>query len=294
MSKLPPITSLSLKLPELPASLTSPQPKSSKAGSDLPYVSKATLPPISALPLISKTTLPPISAKQDINVKETSFKSFPKDVVDLLSRELSPSDLIKFCGSQMSDQMKTLCNSPDFWLRRFQKDFPFLYQYIDRSKNIKKMYLQVFSKISKQAEATTKDFLEEFGDFTKYLNAEYKKDLYNFSYQYVLNVLQHVLKYKEKGSGFDEDFITEYSYELGVRKFFKFFPPSRSDRDLGELLTDIVFNNLDDVVMKVFDYIGLKYRKDIHETPRNIGILYGSPKTDRLPPSLPSIPGSPL
>jgi len=176
----------------------------------------------------------------------------------------------------MSDQMKSLCNSPDFWLRRFQKDFPFLYQYIDRSKNIKKMYLQVFSKISKQAEATTKDFLEEFGGFTKYLNAEYKKDLYDFSYQYVLNVLQHVLKYKEGGK-FDEDFIIEYTYELGVRKFFKFFPPSRSDRDLGELLTHIVFNNLDDVVMKVFDYIGLKYKKDIRETPRNIGILPSIP-----------------
>lgn len=50
--------------------------------------------------------------------KERNFESFeklPKDVLNKLSEEMSPGDLIRFCQSSASETLKRLCSSNTFW-----------------------------------------------------------------------------------------------------------------------------------------------------------------------------------
>jgi hypothetical protein len=189
---------------------------------------------------------------------ETDINYFPKDVIELLTREMTQPDLIRFCNSQMTSRIKSLCNSNDFWMRRMQKDFPYFYEIIKNNtegtnKNIKQMYLQIFSTISRQAERIT-EYLE------KYLKPEIKKeDLYDASYKFVLNIIE----YKFEGETYESSKI--YTNEDSL--FFRFeeylaplfpsslFPGLYIRSKFTNEFVSIFKDNIFDTIYNVFSYI---------------------------------------
>ena len=71
------------------------------------------------------------------------IETLPKDVVEKITKELSPQDFVKFCSNNY-----TVCNSNDIFYRRFMKDFPFLVEHSDNLKtNAKEVYLKLFSSV---------------------------------------------------------------------------------------------------------------------------------------------------
>lgn len=110
----------------------------------------------------------------------------PKDLIEKVTNELSPIDLITYCKSNIKNtKIKEVCNSNDFWYRRFQRDFPSLLsaEYFDNGKlqkESKRIYLKIFSIISKLTEDSVDKILESLGEnFLRFMLVEkYKKELY--------------------------------------------------------------------------------------------------------------------
>lgn len=120
------------------------------------------------------------------------METVPKDVVELMTKELSPSELINFCISNISPNVKLLCNDNNFWVRRYQKDFRDFKDFTTKFEDInaKKKYLFLFSIFSKQAEIATASVMDIFGNFKKFLTKEYKDSLYNYFFLHFIEIFQ--------------------------------------------------------------------------------------------------------
>ena len=75
------------------------------------------------------------------------IETIPKDVVEKITNELSPTDFVNFCSNNYS-----ICNFNEVYFRRMQKDFPFVIEYYpDINKNAKYIYiLKYFQRFRKQ------------------------------------------------------------------------------------------------------------------------------------------------
>ena len=168
----------------------------------------------------------------------------PRDVIEMMTNNLSPQDLINMCVSDARPDFKYLCDSNDFWVRRWEKDFKFLMSSSFYNKtDTKNKYLQLFAAISKGAEKMVKIILEQFGDFSKFLNKEYRETLYNFFYKQILNTLYSLLKSNIEIS---EDEIYEIPFGgVNFKEFKKILPEFvRDDRGFfidywSDLLSEI-------------------------------------------------------
>lgn len=122
----------------------------------------------------------------------TNISNLPKDMINKLTEELSPNELINFCASKSSKNLVEICNSREFWLRRFQKDFGFLLPfYPEIALDPKKDYLLLFSKISQVVEKSTQNVLNLYGDYVKqFLQKEYKNMVYQYFYNLIFVLLR--------------------------------------------------------------------------------------------------------
>ena len=118
----------------------------------------------------------------------------PKDVVELITNELSPREFFNYCKSETGQKF---CARKDIWLRRIQKDFGFLLEgrnkdriLVNYATDPKESYLELFLKTSRTAEYIKEKVLEHIGeDFQQFLKEDYKDKLYNFLFQYSLKMI---------------------------------------------------------------------------------------------------------
>jgi hypothetical protein len=131
------------------------------------------------------------------------MEKLPKDMIEKLIDDLTPQELINFCTANINSDnlnVKRVCNSNDFWIKRFNKDFTIIVPFInDLSTNAKRRYLEVFSKISKKAEEITNLILKAYEDFAMYLNTQYKEDLYRHFYNIIYRGITALIGIADKG-----------------------------------------------------------------------------------------------
>jgi len=184
------------------------------------------------------------------------IKSLPKDVLEKLTNDMKPDDLIRFCKSQASENLKNLCKNNSFWNRRFNKDFGFMSSFIsDLSTNSKKRYLQIFTMVSRLAEMLIRNTMYFMKNIEKYLTKEYKEDLYLVFYKYILESIEFILKQNED---LDEDKYLDLLDDFWYKNREKFFSmiPGITDED-DQIWRDDIF---DVIYLGVFDavtYLGL-------------------------------------
>ena len=184
----------------------------------------------------------------------TELESLPKDILEKLAGEMKPNDLIKFCQSQVSENLKKLCKDNSFWYRRFKKDFGFMSSFIyDLSTNSKKRYLQIFSMISKGAEILTLNIMKTFKNVEKYLKKEYKEDLYLVSYNYILETIEFILKQNKDLDGDKLLGLTDDFWYKNRDKIFSLVPGIYDEDDL--ILREDIFDVIYSATMDVMIYL---------------------------------------
>ena len=192
------------------------------------------------------------------------MEKVPKDVGEMITNELTPQEFINFCVSNLAPNFRKLCNNPEIWSRRFSKDFGFLVIYFDDlSTNAKQRYLAIFSKISKQVEKVMNLVLGAFEDFKKYLNDEYKQDLYNSLYNNILKSIQKLLREEE----ITEDILHDMTIDIWISwQNDSLIPPyfsshGKVDEELSYFWSDLISSaNFDDFFIDILEYIN----KDIN------------------------------
>ena len=123
------------------------------------------------------------------------MNTLPKDMVEKLIDELSPQDFISFCSSNVDPNVTRICNMEEIWERRMRRDFQeVLIVYPDVINTPKRVYLSLFTEISKAAEQITEIVLSGYGKVRKYLSLEFNKFLYNEFFQISLKALIYILK----------------------------------------------------------------------------------------------------
>jgi hypothetical protein len=159
----------------------------------------------------TRISLPPLQ-------KNVRTPELPKDVSEVMVNNLSPQDLINLCVSEARPDFKRMCDSNEFWVRRWGKDFPILKDTPFYTKSdAKNKYLQLFSSISGGTEKTVDTVLHVFGDFSNFLSREYRQVLYKYFYYHILNILNFASK-KEV----DEDYF--YEQRVNLPDFKKYLP----------------------------------------------------------------------
>lgn len=128
----------------------------------------------------------------------------PLDVLEKMSLELSSKDLLKLCQSQSkTGNIRKLCQNESFWRRRFQKDFPKIFQYI-KSDSWKQSYLLVVSQLAQSSEKSTRYALSLTGNKRKFLSETYKNYLTEYFYNLTLETINwYIEKIPEQQDSMD-------------------------------------------------------------------------------------------
>ena len=158
----------------------------------------------------------------------------PKDIVIKLTEELSPQDFINFCASNTSSNVVRICDMPELWIKRLNRDFPYIVKQFPKILNAsKKIYLELFTRISKMAEMFTEIVLKEYGNMRDFLKPEFSSFLYKQFYLLCIDALQNVFK-KDIEEEDDEDWITESvfdTYMSNSDKLYEYFPGTKNGID---------------------------------------------------------------
>jgi hypothetical protein len=310
---LPQISKTSQKTPLPQISKTSqkelpPMSKTSqiKKKTPLPEISKTSqiekktpLPQISKTSQTKKKTEPKLIQKKNIRdqnlskeIKMNRMEVLPKDVKEKIINELSPSEFVKFCSSEAD---KSFCDKNEVWLRRFRKDFTFLASYFsDLSVDAKNRYLEVFRRVSENAEKLSKIILDSFGKFQKYLTKEYKDELYKQYYLYTMQSLEYILDQEAR----DRDNIEAFTSDYGLGPTRDLLPNLLNDEYFNDYWYDTIIDKTQNFNVEMMKYLGLfEYDEYSPMGSPNLPIVgrlpVGSPEFGRLP-TINSLPRSPL
>ena len=154
----------------------------------------------------------------------------PKDMVIKLTEELSPQDFINFCASETSSNVIRICNMSELWIKRLNKDFPLIVKEFPKVLDTsKKIYLEVFLRISKMAETFTETVLREYGNMRNFLNASFKPFLYQLFYNLCSDAIINVLKSRNK-SEYEDDWLMQSvydTYNMNVDNLAQYFPGTK-------------------------------------------------------------------
>ena len=125
------------------------------------------------------------------------MESLPKDVVIEMALNLSPVDLIRFCSA--SKAQNRICNSNDFWRRKLDKDYPGDFAAGTILTNPKELYIKRFTYVSRKIEEFMENIIKESfpENFSRFLNTEYRKELYLKLYKLYEMVKNE--EYKDEG-----------------------------------------------------------------------------------------------
>jgi hypothetical protein len=181
------------------------------------------------------------------------MNKLPKDMVEKISSELNPGELINFCaGASLNENVKRVCNSDEFWIVRLKRDFSYLFSLFPSLKvNPKNKYLELFSKLSKISEDLSEKVFESFGSFKKYVTAEYKKDLYNYFYNYILDIIKYITDVEDV-----EDAV--FGNDLG--DFYNHLPEHQQEERMreywSEYWSDVIQIPVIDFIKEIFSSLG--------------------------------------
>ena len=166
----------------------------------------------------------------------------PKDMVIKLTEELSPQDFINFCASNTSSNVVRICDMPELWIKRFNRDFSYIIKEFPKIFDAAKQgYLELFTRISKMAEIFTEIVLKEYGKMRDFLKPEFPSFLYKQFYKLCVDVLQNVLQksvhdrkeVEEVGEEEEEEeWISESvrdTYYNNTVTLFDYFPGTRDN-----------------------------------------------------------------
>ena len=155
----------------------------------------------------------------------------PKDMVIKLTEELSPQDFINFCASNTSSNIVRICDMPELWIKRLNKDFPYIIKEFPKVFDAAKQgYLKLFTRLSKMSETFTEIVLKEYGKMRDFLKPEFKPFLYKQFYLLCADALQNVLQKPD----YDREWISESvrdTYYDSTVTLFEYFPGTKDDID---------------------------------------------------------------
>jgi hypothetical protein len=169
------------------------------------------------------------------------MERLPLDVLEKMSLELSSKDLLNFCKSQSrNDQIRKLCQNENFWRRRFQKDFPKIFEKI-KPDSWKKTYLFIVSRLAESSERSTEYALSLLGDKQKYITREYKEYLENYFYNLTLETMNwYIDKIPEEEDSMDMFIDWKDEYRIPIMKEILLDPYLDNDDDWISDFADII------------------------------------------------------
>ena len=180
------------------------------------------------------------------------METVPKDVVELMTNDLLPQELVNFCISNIHPNVKQLCNDNAFWVRRYNKDFRYFatIHFDDLNTNAKQRYLQLFTLVSREAEFAAEYILNLYGDIKKFLTKEYKDNLYNYFFRHIIEIFEEISDLRNTDR---DDIIDWYVAWSGAHRNYdyfknKFIPVFGHDAD-DEYNDDSLWQNSLDYVM---------------------------------------------
>lgn len=177
-----------------------------------------------------------------------NLSNLPKDIIEKITNELSPSDLINFCSSKIDGKVEAMFNSNDFWLRRIKKDGfdKMLSNMRNMKENAEKRYLDLLSKILERVEEITDNIMNLYGDFKKFLIVNYRETIYKVCYEYTIQCLNYCITSSQDSNinSIDDlnDYITNFTYDYIEEKFRPLFPTQIYNEVFSNLYNDVITN----------------------------------------------------
>ena len=166
------------------------------------------------------------------------LETFPKDIIEKITNELSLIDVINLYKSDLSSNIMKICKRNDFWFHRFHKEFAFMIpQFADLSHTAKHRYLQVYFKISSHAKELVHTLLEVYGNFSKYLKKGYARDLYEHIHKRDISLLIHLIHNQNYIDDLEDliDHLLDFDY---LDNFNDIFPIKLEDDDFWNDFTN--------------------------------------------------------
>ena len=141
------------------------------------------------------------------------METLPKDIVEYITNKLSPQDFLAF-----SISYPDVYRSKEIFIRRIQKDFPYL---IKQEINSREKYIRIFYKFHNVSNELCFEILETYGEVQKYLTMEYKKDISVALYEIFTKGFS--VFYKSVENLIEENFDTSYKTTIKNMDMDKLF-----------------------------------------------------------------------
>ena len=148
------------------------------------------------------------------------MENLPKDVAIEMALNLSPVDLISLCSS--SKTQNRICNSNNFWRRKLDRDYPGDFASGTILTNPKELYIKRFTYVSRKIEEFMENIIKEAfpENFSRFLNTEYRKELYLKLYK-----LYEMVKNEEyKDEGEEEQYRGQYEHDRIIEELGDYIP----------------------------------------------------------------------
>ena len=194
----------------------------------------------------------------------------PKDLINKLIDELSAHDFINFCASDISANVRRICDMEEVWIRRLKKDFPKIVNEFPKVVvSPKIVYLELFSKISKLAEEFVETVLREYGETRKFLTHEFSPFLYKIFYELITYTITKALEGGYDNKDKDESWVNEsvsdsYFSKKWIKTLYKYLPGIRK-REVDSLYAyqdkweEEIKDPLQDFTQNILDFL-LQYK----------------------------------
>jgi hypothetical protein len=180
------------------------------------------------------------------------LESFPKDIIEKITSELSLTDIINLNRSHLSSNISKIFKTNDFWFHRFFNEFEFaVCQFSDLNYRAKSRYLYIHFKISNHAIQLVEDFLEVLGDFRENLKKGYKAKLYTHIYHRDIELLKHIVN-NSRYIDDEDDFVTEFFEFNYLENFDDIFPIKMKKYNFW---TDFLFESVEPFALSLAKYL---------------------------------------
>lgn len=180
------------------------------------------------------------------------LESFPKDIIEKITSELSLTDIINLNKSHLCSNISKIYKTNDFWFHRFFNEFEFaVCRFSDLNYRAKSRYLYIHFKISNHATQLVEDFLDVLGDFRENLKKGYKKKLYSHIYNRDIELLKHIVD-NSRYIDDEDDFVNEFFEFNYLENFDDIFPIKMKKYNFW---TDFLFENVEPFALSLAKYL---------------------------------------
>lgn len=180
------------------------------------------------------------------------LESFPKDIIEKITNELSLIDIINLNRSHLSSNIFKIFKTNDFWFHRFFNEFEFaVNQFSDLNYRAQSRYFYIHFKISEHATQLVEDFLDVLGDFGENLKKDYKAKLYHHIYNRDIELLKHIVN-NQRYIDDEDDFINEF-FDFSYLNNFKGIFPIKIKK--GDFWMDFLIENVEPFALSFAKYL---------------------------------------